>query len=121
MTPRGCHYRVGTKCQEMTPEEIEKRFISTLNIPEPDICEIESYRQDLTFEHLKNYLISKGNHINEETFYSNYKLINKTGKFNKMAEILADKNDIVVNVMTFKGKDKTNYLKRNEFGYTCLL
>ena len=35
MTPRGCHYRVGTKCQEMTPEEIEKRFIASLNIPEP--------------------------------------------------------------------------------------
>lgn len=38
-----------------------------------------------------------------------------------MAEILADENDIVVNVMTFKWKDKTQYLKRNEFGYTCLL
>lgn len=38
-----------------------------------------------------------------------------------MAEILSDENDIVVNVMTFNGKDKTQYLKRNEFGYTCLL
>ena len=57
MTPKGCHYRVGTKCQEMTPEEIEKRFIASLNIPEPDICEMESYRQDLTFQILKNYLI----------------------------------------------------------------
>ena len=59
--------------------------------------------------------------INEETFAENYKLLTKNGKFNYMAEILADKNDIHVNVMTFKGKDKTEYLKRDEFGYTCLL
>ena len=32
-----------------------------------------------------------------------------------MAEILADENDIVVNVMTFKGKNKAQYLKRDEF------
>lgn len=38
-----------------------------------------------------------------------------------MAEIFADENDIIVNVMTFKGKDKTQYLKREEFGYTCLI
>ena len=37
-----------------------------------------------------------------------------------MAEILADNNDIHVNVMTFKGKDEIEYLKRDEFGYTCL-
>ena len=121
MTPKGCHYRVGTKCQEMTPEEIEKRFISSLNIPEPDICEMESYRQDLTFQILKNYLSTHNYHYNDETFDANLKLRNKEGKYNYMAFLLADENDIVINVATFATNDKTEYLKRNEFGGKCLL
>ena len=86
-----------------------------------DITEIEASRDDLTFAHLKNFLISKGNHVSESTFLKNYHLLTSTGKYNRMAEILADENDIVVNVMVFKGKDKTEYLRREEFGYTCLL
>ena len=121
LSEKGVYVRDGSTCRPLSPEEIKKRYEETLNIVEPDITEIESYRQDLTFAHLKNYLISKGNHVNEETFLQNYKLITKNGKYNRMAEILADENDIVVNVMTFKGNDKTEYLKRDEFGYTCIL
>ena len=121
LSVKGCYTRVGSTTREMNDEEIKKKYESTLNIPEKDITEIEAYHQDLTFAHMKNYLISKGFHINEKTFAQNYKLLTKNGKYNHMAEILADKNDIHVNVMTFKGKDKTQYLKRDEFGYTCLL
>ena len=121
MTPKGCHYRVGTKCQEMTPEEIEKRFIASLNIPEPDICEMESYRQDLTFQILKNYLITHNYHFNDKTFETNLRLRTSSGKYNYMAFMLADKNDIVINVATFATTDKSKYLKRDEFGGVCLL
>ena len=121
MTPKGCHYRVGTKCQEMTPEEIEKRFIASLNIPEPDICEMTAYRQDLTFQILKNYLITHNYHFNDETFEKNLRLRTTDGKYNYMAFILADKNDIVINVATFATTDKSKYLKRDEFGGVCLL
>lgn len=121
LSVKGCYIRVGSTTREMTDEEIKRKYESTLTISEKDITEIEAYHQNLTFAHMKNYLISKGFHINEETFAENYKLLTGNGKFNYMAEILADKNDIHVNVMTFKGKDKTEYLKRDEFGYTCLL
>ena len=121
MTPKGCHYRVGTKCQEMAPEEIEKRFIASLNIPEPDICEMESYRQDLTFQILKNYLITHNYHFNDKTFETNLRLRTSSGKYNYMAFMLADKNDIVINVATFATTDKSKYLKRDEFGGVCLL
>lgn len=115
------YIRIGSSKEKLRKfPEYEKELWKVLN-KDDEIVEIEARRQDLTFAHLKNYLISKGNHINENTFYKNYNLLNSKGKFNRMAEILADENDIIVNVMTFKGKDKTQYLKREEFGYTCLL
>ena len=121
MSPRGCHYRVGTKCHEMSVEEIEKRYIASLKIPELDICEMESYRQDLTFQILKNYLSMHNYHYYEETFDANLRLRTNIGKYNYMAFLLADENDIVINVATFATDDKTEYLKRNEFGGKCLL
>ena len=38
-----------------------------------------------------------------------------------MAFLLADKNDISIKVVTFAGKDKTDLIKRNEYGGTCLV
>ena len=38
-----------------------------------------------------------------------------------MAFLLADENDISIKVVTFAGKDKTNLIKRNEYGGTCLV
>lgn len=78
-------------------------------------------RNDFSFAKLKNYLISKGIHIADDTFYRNFNLITQDGKFNQMAEILADENLNSVKVAVFKGKDKSQFVKRNEYGYTCLL
>jgi predicted HTH transcriptional regulator len=38
-----------------------------------------------------------------------------------MAGLLADTNDISIKVVTFRGKDKNDIIKRNEYGYKCLL
>ena len=38
-----------------------------------------------------------------------------------MAFLLADENDISIKVVTFAGKDKTELVKRNEYGGTCLV
>ena len=64
---------------------------------------------------------SNNYHYNDSTFETNLGLRTKNGSYNLLAEILADKNDIVVNVATFATTDKTEYLKRNEFGGKCLL
>ena len=88
----GCFIRIGTTCRSMTEEEIERRYIESLSIPEKAIKDIPVLRDDLTFAKLKQYLINKGIHINEETFYKNFGLITADGKFNLLAEILADEN-----------------------------
>lgn len=72
-------------------------------------------RNDFSFAKLKNYLISKGIHIADDTFYKNFNLITQDGKFNQMAEILADENLNSVKVAVFKGKDKSQFVKRNEY------
>ena len=65
--------------------------------------------------------MSKGFHINDETFNVNYSLLTENGKFNKMANLLADENDVSIKVATFNGSDKTEFVKRNEYGFQCLL
>ena len=56
----------------MTEEQIEQRYIATLSIPEKAIKDIPVLRDDYTFNKLKQYLISHGIHIQEETFYKNF-------------------------------------------------
>ncbi len=34
-----------------------------------------------------------------------------------MAELLADKNNLSIKVVTFRGKDKSEIIKRNEYGF----
>lgn len=121
LSEAGCYIRLGSSCRSLTPEEIQDRFIKTLTINEVNIVDIPSRKKELTFKILKNYLISNNNHISDETFLDNYHLLTRDGEYNYLAEILADKNDIVINVATFSSSDKTKYLKREEFGGKCLL
>lgn len=84
--------------------------------------EIESNRQDLTFEKLKLLLISKGYHILSTTALVKAKgLKNSDGKYNIMSFILSDQSDISIKVVRFSGKDKTSLSQRTEFGNQCLL
>lgn len=121
LSENGCYIRIGSTCKSLTPEEIADRYLKSLNAKEKSIAEIPSRRKKLTFKILKNYLLSSGNHFSEDTFFDNYHLLTKDGRFNYLAEILADENDIVINVATFSSSDKTKYLKRDEFGGKCLL
>ena len=121
LSENGCYIRNGSSCKGLEPEEIQKRYIDSLNIPEKDITTIPSTRNNLTFQILKNYLLSNGIHVIDETFEDNFHLKTLDGKYNYLAEILADKNDIVINVAVFASTDKTQYLRREEFGGKCLL
>ena len=117
----GCFVRVGTSCRSMTEEQIEERYAETVSIPEKSIRDIPVLRDNYTFNKLKQYLVSHGIHINEESFYKNFGLITTDGKFNILADILADENMNSIKVAVFKGTDKSVFVKRNEYGFTCLI
>ena len=105
----------------MSEEEIEKRYIESISIQDRSIKDIPVLREDYTFNKFKQYLVSHGIHINNDTFYKNFNLLTSDGKFNILADILADENMNSIKVAVFKGRDKSVFLKRNEYGYTCLI
>lgn len=89
---------------------------------EPDfIIQKETINQDLTFKMLKGLYLSNDIKINNDKFEENLGLLNNNKKYNLMAELLADKNDLSIKVVTFAGTDKTVMLKRTEYGGKCLL
>ena len=89
---------------------------------EPDLIVSEpTIRNDLKFTILKGLYLINGYTLNNEQFESNMKLITNNGKYNYMAELLSDSNDISIKVVTFAGTDKTVMLKRTEYGNKCLI
>jgi predicted HTH transcriptional regulator len=117
----GCYIRMGTTSRSMTEEQIEKKYIESISIPERSIVDTPVLRDDFTFVKFKRYLIACGIHINDQSFLKNFNLVTFDGKYNILAELLADENMNSIKVAVFKGKDKSQFEKRNEYGYTCLL
>ncbi len=81
-----------------------------------------SPNQQLKFSSFFALLSSNGVHPNlSDDFLGNYGLLNNDGQFNINAYLLADNNDIRINVVTFDGTDKAAMSKRTEYGGKCLL
>ena len=88
---------------------------------EPDfIVDKVSSNQDLTFKILKGLYLINNITINDK-FEDNLGLRTSDSKYNLMANMLADKNDLSIKVVTFAGTDKTVMLKRTDYGGKCLL
>lgn len=109
--------RIGSENKKIDPELLGELFFTSSS---NSLESIENINQNLTFTKLKFMFVEKGLTINEDNFYSNMNLITN-GKFNMLANLLADENDISIKVVRFSGLDKTNMISRNEFGYTNLL
>ncbi len=89
---------------------------------EPDyIVKRTASNQDLTFKMLKALYISNDIKINNYKFEDNLGLKTDDNKYNLMAELLADSNDLSIKVVTFAGCDKSVMLKRTDYGGKCLL
>ena len=118
---QGCYVRVGSTCRSMTEEQINIVHNKYLD-SKVKITEIPSRINSPTFQYLKLLLVEKGFTINENTFAENFYLLTKDGSYNKMAELLADKNETSIKVVRFKGKSKADGIAfRNEYGEKCLV
>ena len=109
--------RVGSSNKKIDPELLGELFFDSET---SSLESIECINQELTFDTLKYFYIKNGLTINEENFYRNTGL-KVNGKFNMLAELLADENNASIKVVRFSGYDKTKMLSRNEYGYKCLL
>ena len=84
--------------------------------------QISSERQDLTFKGMNEVLSNKGVHASGSSeFLSDFGLTNEDGRFNLLAYLLSDQNDLVIKVMRFAGLDKTVMEERMEFKGQSLL
>ena len=115
------YFRIGSSKVVLREHFYDEKDLWKVLSGDDEIVNIPAYNQNLTFNFLKIYLQEHGYNFTETTFDTNLQLRNNEGKYNKMAELLADKNDIVVNVSKFLTKDKSEFLERKEFGYKCLL
>lgn len=109
--------RVGSENKQIEPDLLADLFFSS---QAASIENLESFNQNLSFSQLKQMFVNRGLTINESNFNENmHFLIN--GKYNYLANLLADENDISIKVVRFEGIDKQKMVSRNEYGFKCLL
>lgn len=112
------YMRSADEDRELSPDQLRILMFKKSEIDA--ISHIESFDQDLEFAQLKTIYATKGLTVNKQ-FEKNAGLITDNKKYNLMAMLLADKNDISIKVVTFRTDDKSELIKRNEYGNKCLL
>lgn len=116
-TPEGCYLRVGSSKERMTFEMIDNMYAKRVK---NTLKEIQSPRQELTFNQLKIYYEGQGLQLNEN-FLKNLDLLTSEGKYNYNAFLLADENNISIKVVKYLGTDKMDLVKNQEYGYRCII
>lgn len=117
MSIKGCFIRVGSAAEPMTQDMIDDWYarrvrISLRNIPAP--------RQKLTFRILKLYYEAKGISLNKN-FAENLDLLLPDGRFNYVAFLLADENNVSFKFAKYDSADRSKLSSVMEFGFTCIL
>ncbi|HJJ36850.1 MAG TPA: winged helix-turn-helix transcriptional regulator [Methanocorpusculum sp.] len=110
--------RSGNEDRKIDPEQLRDLMLQNSG---DLIASLEATNQDLTFHQLKTFYLDAGLSISEETFAKNTGLLTSNGKYNYLAELLADTNNCSIKVVSFAGTDKQTMLVRNEYGYKCML
>lgn len=113
------YIRSADEDRELSPEQLRVLMFKTNGAD--IISRKANQKQNLSFQMLKTLFAARSLMINDESFEVNLGLRLESGEYNIMAGLLADKNDVSIKVVTFRGKDKNEILKRNEYGYKCLL
>lgn len=111
------YMRSADEDREISPQQLRSLMLSVSD----SIVNIESNNQELTFEQLKTLYIGNNLSLRENTYKQNLNLLTHGGAYNLMANILADVNSYSIKVAVFRGTDKTDLIKRNEYGYKCML
>ncbi len=111
------YMRSADEDREISPQQLRNLMLSISD----SIVNMESNNQELTFEQLKTLYAGNNLTLRESTFKQNLNLLTRDGTYNLMAGILADVNSYSIKVAVFRGTDKTDLVKRNEYGYKCML
>lgn len=117
MTSDGRFIRVGSSCEQLNNNQIEQLYASrTKN----SLRNIVSPIQDLTFSQLKIYYEEMKYNINDN-FLKQLGFVMEDGRYNYLAYLLADSNDISIKVATYSGNDAYDLIECEEYGYCSLI
>ncbi len=116
-TPEGCYIRVGSSKEQMTERMIDDMYAKRIKA---NLKEIDSPRQELTFNQLKIYYEEHGLKLNDN-FLQNLDLLTSEGKYNYNAFLLADENTISIKLVRYLGTNKLELLENLEYGNRCLI
>ena len=116
-TPEGCYIRVGRSKERMTERMIDDMYARRIK---NTLKEIDSPRQELTFNQLKIYYEEHGLKLNDN-FLQNLDLLTSEGKYNYNAFLLADENTVSIKLVRYLGTNKLELLENLEFGNRCLI
>lgn len=116
-TPEGCYIRVGSSKERMTERMIDDMYARRIK---NTLKEIDSPRQELTFNQLKIYYEEHGLKLNDN-FLQNLDLLTSEGKYNYNAFLLADENTVSIKFVRYLGTNKLELLENLEFGNRCLI
>ncbi len=116
-TPEGCYVRVGSSKERMTERMIDDMYAKRVK---HTLKEIDSPRQELTFNQLKIYYEEHGLKLNDN-FLQNLDLLTSEGKYNYNAFLLADENNISIKLVKYVGTNKLELLENMEYGNRCLI
>lgn len=84
------------------------------------IRNIVSPIQQLTFSQLKIYYEENGYTINDN-FLKQLDFIMEDGKFNYLAYLLSDNNNVSIKVATYSGSDAYDLIENEEYGFCSLI
>ncbi len=116
----GRYYIRNLSADEKASNELLRKMLSSSD--SDLIRQKSSPKQDLILKTFFAVLTGCGIHVNDsQDFLYNYGLLNKEGKYNINAYLMADNNDISLKVVTFAGVDKSVMSTRTEYGKKCLL
>ncbi len=111
MSEKGAFIRRGSSVEPMNSKMIEELFSKrTKN----SISKIKSASQDLKFEQLRIYYDSVDKRLTSQ-FYKTLDLLNEEGKFNYVAFLLADNNNISIKVARYEGSDRGPLVQTEEY------
>lgn len=112
------YIRHGSSNETASPDLVAKMVLSR---GYDAMRDMESYEQDLTFKTLNIMLESQGLHPRNDTnFFNSIGLLTKGGVFNYNAMILADKNDLVMQIVEFQGETRSVFSKKRDYGGQCM-
>lgn len=117
MTPKGCFVRTGTAAEQMTQNHIDNLFSKRIR---NSISVIKSPFQQLTFSQLKIYYQEIGIELPNK-FAQNLELISEQNKYNYVAYLVSDKNNLSIKVAKYASEDRTDLIESNEYGYESLV